>query len=196
LTEIVVILDESGSMLENGKGAEAMSSFKAFVREQAELPGEANITLLLFCETQNYVWFRRHLDTALAKSAADIAYSPSGTTALLDAIGLTVDKIGNILSETPEEQRPGQVIVAIITDGLENSSLIYSKSAIKKMVERQTNVYSWKFNFFGAGIDAYTEASAIGVGAAYTYAVQNSNLGMREAFATYATTVSTARTGS
>jgi hypothetical protein len=95
-------------------------------------------------------------------------YFTMGSTALLDAVGKTINSIGAKLSAMREEDRPSKVIVLIITDGEENSSVEFSKEQIKQMVETQQNVYNWKFLFFGANIDSFAAASSIGIPSKFT----------------------------
>ena len=84
-------------------------------------------------------------------------------TALLDAVGRTIDDVGNRLANTPEEERPEKVLVAIMTDGLENSSRDYTRDRVAKMIKHQQEVYSWEFLFLAANVDAFTEARSLNI---------------------------------
>jgi hypothetical protein len=192
LTDIIVIMDKSGSMDYEGKWGEAVTSFRHFVDSQMQLPGKANITLTLFDDRPLPVLFRKDL-RAVTASIID-NYQPMGMTALLDALGSTIDSVGAALNDTPEAERPALVSVAVITDGLENNSVSYTHAQVKKLVEQQRDVYGWRFNFFGAGIDAFTESQRYGFTKWDTYAVRDSNKGIADSFTIYSTSLTTQRT--
>ena len=103
-------------------------------------------------------------------------------TALLDAIGLTIDRVGKRLAQTPEEARPGKVITAITTDGYENASSHYSKSQIREMIRRQTDVYKWQFMFLGANMDAVSEADSLGIRPCMAATYTSERKGIRSVF--------------
>lgn len=94
-------------------------------------------------------------------------YSARGGTALLDAVGRTIDNLGVRLSNTPEEERPEHVIFVITTDGEENSSMSYSLQKVREMIAHQQEKYSWQFIFLGANMDAVSEAGKLGISAKY-----------------------------
>jgi hypothetical protein len=111
------------------------------------------------------------------------SYVPRGTTALLDAIGRTVDDVGKRLAQTPEAERPGKVIVAILTDGLENASKDYTCPRIAQMIEHQQNVYSWEFVFLAANQDAIATANTLAIPAANAMNFAATGAGTRQGFA-------------
>ena len=142
---------------------EAVGSFNLFITEQLAQPGDAKLTLVLF-NTVNIVPFD-HFSLREVPMLSLEAYSPTGSTALLDAIGETIDSIGNRLAHLKEEDRPGKVIVAILTDGEENSSVKWSEEHIAQKIRHQTEVYKWSFLFLGANQDAIATASNLNINA-------------------------------
>lgn len=159
LTELVYIMDESGSMY--NLRDDTIGGYNQMIDEQKSAPGEARVTTVLFNHTH-----RRIVDNMDVREVPKIAskdYTPNSSTAMLDAIGDTVIEIGKKLADMPEHERPGKVIVTIITDGEENSSTEYTLKQIKDMIEEQRNKYSWMFVFIGANIDAMSVGSSIGI---------------------------------
>lgn len=118
--------------------------------------------------------FPREVFTGIdAKHVRDLStdsYMPVGSTALIDAMGATIDRLGKLFASTPEAERPGKVCVTIITDGAENASKKYTLSEVKTMVERQRREYSWEFVFLGANIDAFSAAQSYGINTQNAYA--------------------------
>src|SRR6266478_3709451 len=167
LCEIGFVLDRSGSM--NAMKDEAIGGINAFLESQQKLPGEAHLTLVLF----DHEYIVAH-DGAPIKDVSPLnehTYVPRGTTALWDAIGRTINTIGERLDKTPEPERPAKVIIAILTDGLENASQEFKHSRILEMIKHQREVYSWEFLFLGANQDAIKAGSEIGIapGCAVTF---------------------------
>ena len=159
LTELVFILDRSGSMC--GISDDAIGGFNAFLASQKKIPGEAKLSLVLFDHEYQMVYNGRDIQDV--EPLDDKTYVPRGTTALLDALGRTIDDIGRRLSETPEEERPSKVLVAILTDGLENASYRFERAKINSMIIHQTDKYSWQFLFLAANQDAITEGLNLGI---------------------------------
>jgi hypothetical protein len=159
LTEIVFILDRSGSMagLEN----DTIGGFNGFVKKQAEA-GQTSLTTVLFDD--KYEILHNGIDAGKAV-LTDREYFTRGSTALLDAVGRTINDVGKRLNETPEDLRPGKVIFVITTDGLENSSREFGYDEVKRMITHQGEKYGWEFIFMGANIDAAKEGGKIGIGA-------------------------------
>ncbi len=161
-TEIAFVLDRSGSM---GSCREAaMSGFNLFLHEQQQTEGLAKLTLVLFDD--EYLVPIDGLPVAEILPLNDDSYVPRGSTALLDAIGQTIDDFGARLAALPEQDRPGQVIVAILTDGLENSSQTYTWQQIARVIKEQTEQYRWTFLFLGANQDAIATAAQMNIAAA------------------------------
>jgi len=160
LTEIVVVLDRSGSMMSRKYDAEG--GLNHFLYEQRKLPGEARLTLTQFDTEYEIV----HNGVSLAE-VGPCTLEPRGGTALLDAVGRTIYEVGARLARTQESQRPGLVVFVIVTDGEENSSREYNRAQVKHMIEEQSGRYSWQFVYLGANQDAFAEAGGIGI-PAYT----------------------------
>jgi hypothetical protein len=157
LSEIVLILDESGSM--NSSKSDTIGGVNGFLKSQQKIRGEASITLVKFSDYYKIVNDAAPLDDVVFLDESN--YIPSNTTALFDAVGKTIDNIGKRLAETPEGSRPEKVIFAIITDGLENASSMFSQKQIFSMVTHQKEKYNWDFIFLGADIDTWGEEIGI-----------------------------------
>jgi uncharacterized protein YegL len=123
------------------------------------------------------------------------SYNPSGGTALLDALGTTIDALGSKLSAMPEEERASKVVVLSITDGEENSSRRFSLEQIKEKVSHQHDVYGWEFLFFGANIDAISAGASLGVAAQNTISYSSTTKGTSRLYATASASVSSYRAG-
>jgi uncharacterized protein YegL len=161
LTEVVAILDRSGSM--ESLTNDTIGGFNTFLKEQKEVSGEAVLTTVLF--NDSYVLLHDRVNIKKVKPITNKDYVAQGSTALLDAMGKTINNIGLKLNNTPENERPGKVIFFIITDGEENASEEFSNEKIKEMVELQKNTYSWEFIFLGANIDSFSVARSMGISA-------------------------------
>ena len=163
LTEIAFILDQSGSMESIKAGT--LEGVNAFLdqqkQENAAYPVRFSLTLF------STVIEVRHSSVPVTEipSLNEETYHPSGGTALLDAIGITVDNLGTRLAATPEGERPGKVIVAIMTDGEENSSRQFNWEQISEKIKHQTEVYKWEFLFLGANQDAIATGSRMHISA-------------------------------
>ena len=161
-SEIAFVLDRSGSM-ESCREA-AIEGFNSFLLEQQEIDGLAKLTLVLFDD--EYLVPIDALPVAEILPLNSDSYVPRGSTALLDAIGRTIDELGARLAALPEQDRPGQVIVAILTDGLENSSQNWTWQQIARAIKEQTEQYRWTFLFLGANQDAIATAAQMNIAAA------------------------------
>jgi len=177
LTEIVCIIDRSGSMGSIQK--DAQGGFDAFIEEQKKVPGKATVTLAHFDDAYELVWENRPLEDI---KKGDYLLMPRGLTALLDAIGKTVQKVGERLSKTAEEKRPEKVMVTIITDGQENHSKEYKRKQIMEMINHQRDTYKWEFMFLAANQDAIGEAQTIGIPAHLSMNFAASGQGVRAAY--------------
>jgi hypothetical protein len=166
LTEIVAILDRSGSMSVLRK--DTIGGFNTFLAEQKKNSGKAKLTLVQFDDL-----YQIDYDGADIQSVNDLTeetYQPRGSTALLDAVGKTIITVGERLANTKEEERPAQVIFLVITDGQENSSKEYRiASAIAEMVKHQTEKYNWTFTFLGGGDAAFSQGATMGFMSNNTY---------------------------
>lgn len=159
LTEIIFILDRSGSM--GGLESDTIGGFNAMLAKQKKVPGEARVTTVLFDDQYELLHHRIPLEGICPLT--DKEYYVRGCTALLDAIGKTIHQLVHTLKHTTEDYRPEKVIFIITTDGLENASKEYSYSKLKQMIKHQTEKYHWEFLFMGANIDAIAEASKLGI---------------------------------
>ena len=158
-TELVFILDRSGSMA--GLEKDTIGGFNAMLKKQKEVEGECRITTVLFDNQINILHDR--LDIQAIGSLTEKDYQVGGSTALLDAIGSTINKIGNVQKHSSHEHRASKVLFVIITDGEENSSREFSSQRIKKMIEHQMKKYNWEFIFLGANIDAVETSKMYGI---------------------------------
>lgn len=153
LTQIAVVLDRSGSMGSVVKPT--IDNFNKFVEQQRATPGRARLRLVQFDHEYNFL-YDKPLEQVEKLTTA--TFVPRGSTALFDAIGRTIDALGASLSITPETERPGKVIVLVLTDGYENASSLYTREQVASMVKHQREKYSWEFVFMGATQDAVLEA--------------------------------------
>ena len=158
-SELAFILDRSGSMA--GLESDTIGGFNAFLEKQKALPGEARLTTVLF-NHRDYLLHDR-LDIRAVAPLTAKEYSVGGSTALLDAVGRTIDKIDRALRHTAEGYRAGKVLIVITTDGLENASREYAADRVRNMIERQKRELGWEFLFLGANIDAVETAGNLGI---------------------------------
>jgi len=161
LTEIVFILDRSGSM--GGLESDTIGGYNAMLRKQKVALGQATVSTVLFDDHCEVLHDRLEINSVVPMS--DKEYFVRGCTALLDAIGGAINHIGNIHKYAREEDRPEKTIFIITTDGMENASQQYNYARVKMMIERQKEKYGWEFIFLGANIDAVEVASRFGIGA-------------------------------
>ena len=159
LTEIVFILDRSGSM--SGLEKDTIGGFNSTIEKQKQESGEAYVPTVLF-DTKMEVLHDR-VPLANIAPLTDKEYYARGCTALLDAIGGAIHHIGNVHKYAREEDRPEKTIFVITTDGYENASHKYSAERVKQMIERQKEKYGWEFIFLGANIDAIETARNFGI---------------------------------
>jgi len=190
LTEIVIIIDRSGSM--HHLQEETITGFNVFLDEQQKLEGKALLTLVQFDD--QYELIHDAVNVQDVPLLNEETYRPRGYTALLDAIGKTVSTVGDRLKGTPEGKRPSKVIFLIITDGYENDSKEFGRSAIKKMISHQEDKYSWKFTFMGANQDSIVEGASIGISAAHCADFNPHGLSVRSVYSGASSLVSKYRT--
>ena len=163
LTEMVFVLDRSGSM--SGLAADTIGGFNELIEKQKKIEGDAYVTTVLF--DHEYEVLHDHVALGEVAPLSDKEYFARGSTALLDAVGRTIDSVGARLAAAPEEERPEHVVFVITTDGRENSSREYTAQRVREMVEHQQQKYSWQFVFLGANMDAVSEARNLGISAKY-----------------------------
>jgi hypothetical protein len=165
LTHLYFLLDRSGSM--NSIVEDTAGGFDAFIAEQRRFtegaPGECRVTLAQFDDAYEEVYADRPI-----ADVPSLVLQPRGTTALLDSVARIVLDAGKRLAALPEDQRPGTVIVGIMTDGLENASREWSHPQVKQLIETQTRDYQWQFLYLGADQDAVEVGMSIGVSAGHS----------------------------
>ncbi len=179
LAEIVCIVDRSGSMghLTN----DVIGGINSFIADQKKVAGSANFTLILFDSVSEIVFDGVDINTV--PDLTTDTYQVRGMTAMNDAIALGINTIGKKLHAMSEEDRPGKVIFAIMTDGDENSSREFSAENIRDMIKHQTDKYSWEFIFMAANIDVDKAADSIGIRSDNRYAFQATAKGVDTAYA-------------
>lgn len=156
LTEIIMIVDRSGSMepLRN----DAIGGFNTFLEDQKKQSGQANLTLVLFNDGYDVVVDGKPIQEV--SSLNHETYVPQGSTALLDAMGKAINQTGARLAAMDEQDRPGKVIVVVLTDGQENASHEFSKAKIAALVKQQEEQYNWKVIFLSSDMHAIQDAGA------------------------------------
>ena len=159
LTEIVFILDRSGSM--SGLEQDTIGGYNSLIRKQKSEDGEAIISTVLFDDQTEVLHDRVHLDSI--KPMTEKEYYVRGCTALLDAVGGAIHHIGNVHKYARKEDVPEKTLFIITTDGMENASRRYSYEKVKHMIERQKKKFGWEFLFLGANIDAIDVAGRFGI---------------------------------
>ena len=159
LTEVIFILDMSGSM--GPFTADTIGGYNTLLNEQKEKDGDANVTTILFDD--RYIVLHDRVNIKDVKDITNKEYAPLGMTALLDAVGKTIVSAGQKLAAMDEKDRPGTVIVTIITDGYENASKEYTWKQVQSMIKEQREKYSWVFTFIGANIDVMKVSENLGI---------------------------------
>ncbi len=159
LTELVFILDRSGSM--GGLERDTIGGFNGMIEKQKREEGEVVISTVLFDHVTEVIHDRIKLDKV--PKLTEKEYYVRGCTALLDAVGGAIHHIGNVHKYAREEDRPEKTLFVITTDGMENASRYYTYEKVRAMIQRQKEKYGWEFLFLGANIDAAKEAARFGI---------------------------------
>ena len=159
LTELVFILDRSGSMA--GLEQDTIGGFNAMMEKQKREPGETLVSTVLFDQDTQVIHDRVPLEEL--RPLTEEEYYVRGCTALLDAVGGAIRHIGNVHKYAREEDVPEKTLFVITTDGMENASRRYDYDRVKDMIRRQQEQYGWEFLFLGANIDAAREAGRFGI---------------------------------
>lgn len=190
-TSINIILDRSSSM---GKlSNETIYGFNSFLAEQKKVPGTATLTLATFAS--DYKLIHDFVDIQSVKELTEVDYLPAGYTALLDAIGYTIDTTGKKLSEMNEEERPSKIIVLIITDGQDNVSKKFKHSEIFDKITHQRTKYSWEVIFMGISEDQVQGAVNLGVAAHNSVAYTADSAGISSAYSAISGSMTNYRKG-
>lgn len=163
LTEIVFILDRSGSMA--GLETDTIGGFNSLIEKQKKEEGNAYVSVVLFDDVSEVIYDRVNISDVATMTQKE--YYVRGCTALLDAVGSAVSHIGNVHKYAREEDRPEKTLFVITTDGMENSSRMYTYDKVKSMISRQKERYGWEFLFLGANIDAAQTAGRFGISKEY-----------------------------
>lgn len=159
MTELVMILDKSGSM--HGMERDTIGGFNSTIEAQRAQEGEVFVTTVLFSSGVSVLHDR--ISISRIRPMTEKEYTTGGMTALLDAVGSTIDRVRTFRKRQRDEDKAEKVIFVITTDGLENASREYSRKLVKEMIEHEQEANGWEFLFLGANMDAETEAGSLGI---------------------------------
>ena len=190
LVELIFVLDQSGSMWHLEE--DTIGSYNKLLEEQKDIEGDCIVSTVLFNSNVKILHDRVNIKNVEMITSND--YKPNGNTALYDAICETIDRIDKKLSNTPEKERPSNVMFVIITDGQENDSRKFTAEDVKSKIERQKDKYNWDFNFIGANIDVVTEARKIGIASTDSFAYTASDYGTKSVYTSLSASISNLRT--
>lgn len=191
LTELVFILDRSGSM--SGLEADTIGGFNSLIKKQRKEPGEALVSTVIFDNDSEVLHDR--VDVQAVAELTEEDYTVRGCTALIDAIGGAVRHIKNVYKYIRKEDRPEHTMFVIMTDGMENASTHYSSDKVKAMIEKQKKKHGWEFLFLGANIDAVETAGQFGIPKDRAVNFQCDSAGTQLNYETVGATVSLMRSG-
>lgn len=190
-TDITIILDRSGSM--QSVQADTIGGYNSFIAAQAKLPGVASMSLVQFDDRYEVVY--GGVASAQVKPLDDLTFVPRGSTALLDAIGRTINDVGARLAALPEYSRPSKVILVILTDGQENASRQFNRQQVFGLITHQREVYGWDFVFLGANQDAIAAGASIGIAANSSLSYAADCAGTHDVFVSTSSYVANSRSG-
>lgn len=164
-----IVIDRSGSM--SSVVDDTIGGFNTLLREQQQLHGDVRMTLVQFDDHYDVL----HSATPVRHVAPlnHATYVPRGWTALLDAIGRTIDDVGASLAAMPEHERPARVILVVLTDGAENASRVFTGQRVREMIQHQRERYSWEFVVLGSSLETITAAHNWGIGITRQYVATN-----------------------
>ena len=189
LTELVMILDRSGSM--GGLEADTIGGFNGMIEKQKREDGEAYVSVVLFDDVSEVIYDR--VDIHKVEPMTNRQYYVRGCTALLDAVGRAIHHIGTVHRYARDEDIPEKTLFIITTDGMENASRQYTYDNVKRMIERQKEKYGWEFIFLGANIDAAREAERFGIHKSRAVRYENDRRGTQINYSVMSNVVSRAR---
>ena len=189
LTELVFILDRSGSMA--GLEEDTIGGFNAMIDKQKQEAGEALVSTVLFNHESAVIHDR--VDVKRVEPMTGKQYAVGGCTALLDAVGGAIHHIGNVHKYAREEDRPERTLFVITTDGMENASHRYNADEIRQMIERQKAKHDWEFIFLGANMDAVQAAGRMGIGAERAVSYHSDHIGTKLNYSVISKTISRVR---
>lgn len=189
MTELVFILDKSGSM--HGLEKDTIGGYNSMLEKQKAEEGSAHVTTVLF-DTHVELLHDR-LPLGCVKPLTEKEYCVGGKTALLDAVGTTIQRINEIQNAEPEESRAGKVIFVITTDGFENASRKFTYPILKNLIESQQKELGWEFMFLGANMDAVSEAGKLGIQPDRAASFVNDSIGIATNYASVSMAVSAMR---
>jgi len=180
LTEIIFVIDRSGSM--SGIASDVIGGFNEFIKKQREvLEGKlCKVSAYKFDDVYETIF--ENVDLCNVNLLTSKDFEPRGSTALLDAVGRTIDNVGLRLYNTLEEDRPERVLIVVITDGRNNASVEYTIEQVKSKIEQQTQVYNWDFAYIGANQDAWAVGTGYNVAASSTLNYVADSLGVCDMF--------------
>ena len=188
-TDVTVIVDRSGSMQDIA--SDVIGGFNAFLADQQRQPGHCRLTLVQFDDRYETVYAAQPIGEAPRLTAH--TFQPRGSTALLDAIGRTIDTTGARLKALSEDERPDRVVVVIVTDGLENASTDFTRERVFSMISTQQDVFKWSFLFLAANQDAIAEGARVGIAAQQSLNFAANGAGIRAASRSMSEAVSSFR---
>ena len=191
LTEIVFIMDRSGSM--EGLEADTIGGFNSMMKKQKEEQGEALVSTVLFDDVCEVIHDRVPMDEVQKLTAKE--YFVRGCTALLDAIGGAIRHIGNIHKYARDEDRPEKTLFIITTDGMENASHKYSSDEVRRMITHEQEKYGWEFVFLAANIDAVETAARYGIRREKAVNYRNDRIGTANVYESVSCAVRAVRDG-
>lgn len=194
MTDITLILDDSGSMLSIAKPT--VIGINRFLREQRVIPEPAIFSLVRFHEPDRMFWQIRQMSLESMGDLKMDSYNPSGRhTALYDSASKIIDQIGTRLAATPEDQRPNKVLIAIVTDGINNVYSGFTESDLRRRIEHQRTIYRWEFIYLGANQDAPVEARKIAIPMSNSMSYSHDASGTARAYQNLAKATSDYRSG-
>lgn len=190
-TLIAVVLDRSGSMASLREST--VGGLNTFLNGQRALPGEVVLHFVQFDDQYEYKRYFTNLKEVPQLTQDD--FVPRGSTALLDAIGRTINEVGNHLASLPEAQRAGKVILVVQTDGQENASREYNHARIQDMIKHQREKYAWEFVFLAAGQDAIVSGGTMGFLPTQALSYNSNPLSTAKAFHSVSRSIGSYRVG-